>query len=107
MEIQYNEIDAEISNARATKDSLIYNTDFRLKTLGSSFSAAEFNSAIEANDLRVEIAIKKLEILFKNRVLMEGKYRIFQMADLILEFLFAITALAMLYYWVKPKRHLG
>lgn len=101
IEFRYTEIQNEISRVTTFKDSLIYNSDFRLKVLGSSITKAKMDSAIQQNRRDADKAIEKAEILLVDRNRLERNFRIYRVADQLLILLCVVTGGSTIYFWIK------
>lgn len=101
IEIRYTEMRNEISRVTTFKDSLIYNSDFRLKVLGSNITKAKMDRAIQQNRRDADKAIEKAEVLLVDRNRLESNFRIYQVADQLLILLCVVTGGSTIYFWIK------
>jgi hypothetical protein len=92
METRYLEMRIEAERVSKFEDSLIYNSDFRTRILGTRFEKEQFDSAIRENRSRAEKGIKEVEILYKDRIELGKNFKYFSVIDSVIELLFAISA---------------
>ncbi len=103
MEIRYSEMRNKANQLSTFEDSLIYNSDFRSRILGSKFTKAEFDSVRFNNKLVAKEAIKEVEILYEDRKRLGKYFNIYQGIDQLLILLIAVTGGLMIYYWIKSR----
>lgn len=104
MESQYSELRIKSESISTFEDSLIYNSNFRTRILGTSYKRKQLDSAIAANRLRAEQAIGEVEILYNDRIVLGRNFKTFSGIDSFLELLFVIAACLTLFYWIKLRK---
>lgn len=104
IEVRYTEMRNEISRVTTFEDSLIYNSDFRMKVLGSSITKVKMDSAIKQNQRDTDKVIEKAEVLLVDRNRLESNFRIYQVADQLLILLSVITGELIIFFWLKNNR---
>ena len=71
METRYSEMRIKSERILTFEDSLIYNSSFRMRILGTGFKREQLDSAIVANRLQSEQSIKEAQILYDDRTVLE------------------------------------
>jgi len=104
MEVRYSDMRIKSERISTFEDSLIYNSNFRTRTLGTRFNREQLDSAIAENKLQAEQAIKEVETLYDDRIELGRNFKIFSGIDSLIELLFAISAGLTIYYWIKLKK---
>jgi hypothetical protein len=105
MEIRYTDMSNKASRISTFEDSLIYNSDFRSRILGSKFTRVALDSAISNNKLAAEEAIKEVETFYEDRKRLRRNLNIYQGIDKLLILLTAVTGGLMIYYWIKSRNN--
>ena len=103
METRYSDMRTKSNRIATFNDSLIYNSGFRSRTLGTNFTRAEFDSTIEHNKMEKKQTIIELETLRVDRTKLGRNFNIFNGIDHLLELLFAITGGLTIFYWIKLR----
>ena len=103
METRYIDVKNNANRITKFEDSLIYNSDFRSKTLGSMFTRAEFDSAIVKNRSEVNNAKEDVERLLIDRNRLKRNFNIYKGIDQLLNLLTAVAAGLMIFFWIKLK----
>ncbi|RJE75223.1 hypothetical protein BGP76_19170 [Reichenbachiella sp. MSK19-1] len=86
------------------EDSLIYNSEFRIKTLGSKFTRFELDSAISNNKEEAQETIMEIEILYEDRIRLGRNYTIYQVIDQLLNLLTVVSGGLLIYFWIKSRK---
>jgi len=103
MEIRYSDMRDKASRIETFEDSLIYNSDFRSRVLGSKFTRVAIDSAIAKNRTEANEVIEETKRLVDDRKELGRNSNIFQGLDELLKFLTAIAGGLMIYYWIKTR----
>ena len=104
MQTRYSQMQIDAEWVSKFEDSLIYNSDFRTRILGTRFKKEQFDSAILANRARAVKDIQKTEILYNDRIELGKRFKVLSVIDNLTELLFALSAGLMIYYWIKLRK---
>lgn len=104
LESRFSDVNIKLGRVSTFEDSLIYSTSFRTRVLGTSFKRAQLDSAIAANRLQAEKAIKDVERINDERIELGRNLKILNGIDSLLEIMFVLVAGLVIYFWIKLRK---